>query len=1072
MVKDIFKNRFILTILLITYFIVGIPVATWAFTDTKNHWASSQIDYLASKELIRGYPDQTFRPNSYINRAEYVALLISFVNKLDEAERLALGTSMFKDVPNSHWANGHISLARELNIIEADEKGNFKPYHLITREDAVVMLVKALRVENLENEDLGFLDRNDIANNAKKAIAYCTEVGLINGYPDGNFRPNNKLTRAEVAILLGKSLDLQGRKYNFQGSLIAIDLPNGEAYIKLNSGEEMFTLAENLVIYNEGRLSRVSDLVMPANVYFNLNKAGELNYINLSENLETSQLNLVFNSLPNNSQVIAVDNNIVKLSDKEPYEINPKKIDTKVALSLETTKAAMGVQDFIKATGATGRGQLVAVIDSGIDVGHPDLQKTSDNYVKIVDFVDLTDEGKVTLNGPISADNGFLTIDNQKIEVSDIENEAGEYYYGYLGTAFLPKSIKDNLTKDRFLVLVTASEYFNRYDTVYLDTNMDGQIKDEKAMQKYSRNNHYTSIQGQANKVFNIAVAELAADNSYVKFGFDTIGHGTEVAGVVAANGEIEGVAPGAQILPIKVLNNLGFAYLTRLENAIELAAEMGANVAVMSMGQYQISPTELNKLSALANKMWHTHGMILCIAAGNNGPGLGTVANTAAIRNVISVGAYATPEMWHNDYGWEVNKPTLWYFSSSGPGIDGIAAPLVVAPGSVVSTFPMWGNSIYNLDEGTSMAAPHVAGAAALLMDVIIHKMYVKDSMLVTKGIIAGAMPLEGYEAVEQGFGALNLMRTWQEIQKVNGEYVDYKVNQYSPNFGYGNGYYSKEIIPAELSIKIFNHTNKNSHLVVGGLSSWIRPEQYTVQIPQKGERLITINYDKLTEPGLYSDFLVADDYDTPGWDVAALQTVVVPHDLQRLPNYELLAQDSLGAGQFKRYFIKVPQGTENLNINLDVGDKGRARMHIISPLGFQDVSLYAGVGINTDSKVYTYYNKPAAGTWEIVVYSSATISNYKLISSAYTLKASIDKVNKEAHSPPDKKYLVTAYPPRNLKTGEKNQVLIQFFDAATKKPAEGIVTINNRLYEVKKGLVKVEIVPKEGEIKFKIAW
>ncbi len=79
---------------------------------------------------------------------------------------------------------------------------------------------------------------------------------------------------------------------------------------------------------------------------------------------------------------------------------------------------------------------------------------------------------------------------------------------------------------------------------------------------------------------------------------------------------------------------------------------------------------------------------------------------------------------------------------------------------------------------------------------------------------------------------------------------------------------------------------------------------------------------------------------------------------------------------------------------------------------------------------------------------------------------------MNKEAHIPPDKKYLVTAYPPKNLKTGEKNQVLIQFFDAATKKPAEGIVTINDRLYEVKKGLVKVELVPEEGEIKFKIAW
>lgn len=1066
------KNRYILVVLLITYFTISIPFTALAFTDTRYHWASPQVDYLASRDLIKGYPDGTFRPDSYITRAEFTALLISFLNKADEATRLAKGEPMFKDLPDTHWAKGYISLARELNIAEGDEKGNFKPYHLINREEAIVMLVKALQAELPEVDKLFYLDEKEISANAKKAIAYATTSGLISGYPNGQFKPNNKLTRAEVTVLLGKSLELQGRKYNFQGTLIDINLPYKEATVRLNSGEEIFKMAENLVVYREDSLERASELDLPANIYFNVNYEGELNYIYITRQLEPSQIKLTFNNLPENSQMVAVDNNIVKLSTIEDFETSSNRHNANIALSLETTKKAMGIPEFVKETGATGRGQLVAIIDSGVDVGHPDLQKTSDNYIKTVDFVDLTDEGKVSLNGPVKAENGILNISGQKVDVSNIDNIAGEFFYGYLGTSFLPKSIKNRLLKDRFLVIVSAGEYYNRFDTVYLDTNMDGQIKDEKPLLKYSRSNQVATIHGEANKAFNLVVAEIAKDNKYVKFGFDSIGHGTEVAGIVAANGQITGVAPGAQILPIKVLNNLGFAYLDKLENAIELAAEMGANIAVMSMGQYQISPAELNKLSNLASRMWNTKGMLLCIAVGNNGPGLGTVANTAAIRNVISVGAYATPEMWQNDYGWEVNEPTLWYFSSSGPGIDGIAAPVVVAPGSVVSTFPMWGNSPYRLDEGTSMAAPHVAGAAALLMDVIVHKMYVKDASLITKGIIAGALPLEGYEAVEQGFGTINLIRTWQEIQKIKDEYIDYKINQYSPYFGYGNGYYSKEIMPAELSVKIFNHTNENRHLIVGGLSSWIKPEQYTVQVPKHGERVITIKYDELTKPGLYSDFLVADNYDTPGWDVAALQTVVVPYDLQKLPKNELETKDRLGAGQFKRYFIKVPAGTENLDISLAVGDKGRARMHIISPQGFQDVSLYAGVGTNTNPGIATNYVKPVAGTWEIVVYSSATISNNNLKESSYTLKASIDKVKKEATTLPEPKYLVTAYPPKKVITGEKNLVILQFFDAFNKKPAEGIVTVNERLYEINKGLVKVEVVPEKGEMQFRIAW
>ncbi len=1068
------KKIKILSGILVFCFIINIPGMALAFTDTRMHWARPQIDYLQSRDMVNGYPDDTFRPNSYITRAEFITLLIAFLNESDEALKLTKGESSFRDVADDHWAKGYIELAGELGIASGDENNDFKPYQLIRREEALVMLVKALKVEDIdEPEELPYDDYKEISPGAKKAIAYAVEQGLVSGYPDGRFKPQNRLTRAEVTVLLGQLLELQGRKFHFQGTLVDINLPLREVTIKLNSGEEVFKITENIAVYREGSQEPVTELLLPAEILFNVNNKGELTFVYLVEEFPSTGIKFSFSRLPETSKMVAVDGSVVKLSDLEHYEVNSRLARNNPALSLETTKAAMRVQEFVKETGATGRGQLVAVIDSGVDVGHPDLQKTTDGYTKVVDFVDLTDEGKVTLNGPIQADNGQLNINGQKIDVTEINNAAGEFLYGYLGTSFLPKVIKDSLPNDRFLVVVVASQYFNNYDTVYIDTDMDGQIKDEVPLMKYSRKNQIASIKGENDKVFNVVVSEIEKDNQYVKLGFDSLGHGTEVAGIVAAYGKVEGVAPGAQILPIKVINNLGLAYLSRLENAILLAADMGANIAVMSMGQYQITPAELKQLSNLANKMWNSHGMLLCIAAGNNGPGLGTVADTAAIRNVISVGAYATTEMWRNDYGWEVEKPTLWYFSSSGPGIDGITAPVLVAPGSVMSTYPLWGNSMYRLDEGTSMAAPHVAGAAALLMDVMTHKMYLTDSMVISQGLIAGARPLEEYEAVEQGFGTVDLMRAWQEIKRVKDQYVNFKVNQYSPNFGYGNGYYSKEIVPAQLSVKIFNNSNENRHLAVGGLSTWIKPQQFSLQVPQQGERTITIKYDELTEPGLYSDFLVADDHDTPGWDVAVLQTVVVPYNLETLPKQSLEKKDQIGAGEFRRYFVNVASGTEKLDIQLEVGNQGRARMHIISPLGLQDVSQYAGVGeANTTPSIHTTYTNPVGGTWEIVVYSSATISNYNLKESQYTLKASIANTVKEPARAPEKRYLVTAYPPQQMIEGEKTEVVLHFWNANTKAPGEGIVTINGRLYEINKGLVKVEVIPDGGSLNFNIAW
>ncbi|HZK43205.1 MAG TPA: S8 family serine peptidase [Syntrophomonadaceae bacterium] len=1069
------RNIYLLSgVLLVCFFLQSSGIAM-AFTDTRVHWARPQIDHLESREIINGYPDGTYRPDSYISRAEFITLLISFLNNQEEAKRLAKGDSTFKDVVDDYWAKGYINLAAELGIAAGDDRGHFKPYHLISREEAVVMLVNSLKIEDLEiedleMEDLPYEDQEEVSAWAIKELAYAAEKGFVNGYPDGSFKPKNKLTRAEVTILLEKLLELEGRKFHFQGTLIDINLPLKQVTVNLDNNEETFKLAGKLAVYQEGSIEPVTEIPMPSTAYFNLNQKGELNYIYLTEELVPSPVKLLFSSLPESSKMVAVDSSIVKLSDPEHYQVNPDLASSDPSLSLATTKAAMRVDEFVADTGATGRGQLVAVIDSGVDVGHPDLQKTSDGYEKVVDFIDLTDEGKVTLSGPIKAENGQLNIDGKKVDIIEVNNAAGEYYYGYLGTSFLPKVIKDALPDERFLVVLTASKYYDNFDTVYIDTNMDGKINDETPLIKYSRKRQMASIKGNNDKVFNLLVSEIAKDNKYVKFGFDSLGHGTEVAGIVAANGKLEGVAPGAQILPIKVLNNLGFAYLNRLESGILLAAEMGANIAVMSMGQYQISPQELQKLSNLADKMWETHGMLLCIAAGNNGPGLGTVADTAAIRNVISVGAYATPEMWRNDYGWEVEKPTLWYFSSSGPGTDGLTAPLLVAPGSVVSTFPLWGNSIYRLDEGTSMAAPHIAGAAALLMDVVAHKLYLTDSMIVAQGLTAGAKPLEGYEAVEQGFGAVDLVRAWQEIQKVKDQYVSFKVNQYSPNFGYGNGYYSREIVPAELSVKIFNKSDENRTLAVGGLSSWIKPQQFSIQVPKQGERTIRVKYDDLTEPGLYSDFLIADDHDTPGWDISVLQTVVVPYNLG-IEKFE--KADTLGAGEFKRYFVNVPEGVQNLKLDLEVGQNGRARMHVISPAGMQDVSSYVGTGQTlTPPNLQTTYYFPVTGTWEIVIYSSATLSSFDLKETKYNLKAQIGAVEKVEAKLPDKRYLVTAYPPKFMVAGEKTEVVLHFWNAISKEPANGIITINGRLYEIRNGLVRVETLAGDGAMDFKIAW
>ena len=144
---------------------------------------------------------------------------------------------------------------------------------------------------------------------------------------------------------------------------------------------------------------------------------------------------------------------------------------------------------------------------------------------------------------------------------------------------------------------------------------------------------------------------------------------------------------------------------------------------------------------------------------------------------------------------------------------------------------------------------------------------------------------------------------------------------------------------------------------------------------------------------------------------------------------------------------------------------------MHIISPRGQQEVSQYVGAGdTQVIASVNMPYNRPAPGIWEVVVYSSATLSEYDLKTSQYTLQVIPDMSGKIIDKPSDNKYLVTAVPPE-FKPGEKTYVTLYFWYSSNKMPASGLDSINNRLYEIQNGMVKLEVEPEGEQINLTLA-
>lgn len=1066
--RSLMRKFFYIALMGVMLVLLAVPAAM-AFPDTAGHWARPQIDHLYSRSMVSGYPDGFYRPQGFISRQEFIVILVNAIHKENEARQLQKGQASFGD-DASIWSKGYIELARELNITSGDNEGNFNPENQISREEAVTMLVNCLGSDSKDLYPFDYSDASQISTWAWNAVAYAGQIGLVKGYPDGAFRPQQNITRAEAAILFEQFLDYKGDRFRFYGTIKSINLSCRQVTIMVNGKDETFELSHNVYAYTRGSNQPVSELKLPARAYFDVNNSGQLAYVMLTDEYVGPEVNLTVTQLPayyqtGGSGSTEAMQSEVDISDRMTELLsNP-------GTSLDISRDAMKAGDFVNKTGASGRGQLVAVIDSGIDVGHPDLQKTPDGFTKIIDFIDLTDEGKVDLNLSSSAPDDTLPVDGKKVDVSGIANYSRAFRYGFIDKTRLPTNIQAFLPTGKMLVVATAGKYFDKYDTLYIDLDGDGSIKDETPLKLYRDLNQIATIVGTNKQMFNLVVSEVAADGQYARLGFDALGHGTEVAGIIAASGKINGIAPGAQLLPIKIMDGNGQATLKNLRAAMSLAAERGAKIAVLSMGQYGISAAEKSSLANLAGSLWKTYGVLFCVAAGNNGPGLGTVAGTAAIKNMLSVGAYATPEMWSYDYGCNVKEDTLFDFSSTGPGPDGLTAPLVVAPGSAVSTIPMWNDQPYRLDQGTSMAAPHVAGAAALLMDAVSHKLFRDDPRAVWMALLGGAVPLSGLQPVEQGYGALNLIRAWDEIKNLKEDPLYYTAAEFTPGYGYGGGFYSRSLVPGELTLKITNNTDSNSVLAVGGLSPWIEPEQYTVQIPAGGERNIDLSFGDLKEPGLYSDFLVADDVSTPGWDLAVLQAVIVPYRLAEQGNkYE--DTRTLNAGEFKRYFFEVPEGTEHLSINLAVGDKGRARMYVVSPDGIQDISSYAGQGGNATALAALNYSSPVAGTWEVVVACPPDLNAYALESSTCTMSAQIDTAAVPVITPaPANRYLVSAIS-HKANLGGKTLVSLHFWNPITKLAAAGVVAIDGKLYELKNGLVELERIVTNAVLNLKLAW
>ncbi|HEX7228570.1 MAG TPA: S8 family serine peptidase, partial [Candidatus Binatia bacterium] len=480
-----------------------------------------------------------------------------------------------------------------------------------------------------------------------------------------------------------------------------------------------------------------------------------------------------------------------------------------------------------------GRGAVVAIVDTNIDVLTPELQtaKTLDGKPtrKILDItngamyaLDPSDD-KGRLSSYIQVDmREEVNASNTMLVHRDIRYTApadGQYRFGMLDERMNGNS-KGDLNLDGnpagssglFAVL-----WEQKTNTVWVDTNQNRNFADEKAMSDYPINGDIGLFgKENAREKFRRTIGFTVQTDATHQLVFITPGlslHGTAVTGGAFGKnffgGSVNGVAPEAQIVSVPFL---GVTH-SFIESVIVAVKHPQVDIVSVQVYFYTAMNDGDSTLSNVCNRLVERYKKPIFSAAGNSVDAVNVVHEGAAASRVIAVGSYINQDTSRVNYGVATKRrDNIDIASSRGPTEVGAFKPDILAPTMSLTTMPghtpveTYNNTYelppgYGVGSGTSTATPMAAAAAALLVSAAKQSGVPYDANRVRWAISTGARYLPDYGAYEQGTGLFQIGPAWEalKVAKIPVEIetrasVKTVLSQFLKEPNQGSGIYERE--------------------------------------------------------------------------------------------------------------------------------------------------------------------------------------------------------------------------------------------------------------------------------------
>lgn len=684
-------------------------------------------------------------------------------------------------------------------------------------------------------------------------------------------------------------------------------------------------------------------------------------------------------------------------------------------------RQAIGADIFTRAhPDHDGRGVIIMVIDSGVDMSVPGLRDTPRDTVKVIDVRDFSGEGDIPLDPAESGrenNEEFLQApDGRRLygHGSFLALSADSLFYiGFFEEKqFINPQFADlngNGRRDDSYGLAVFLDSSDVWRAV-VDLDGDGNLHDEKVLRDYAQSRRPLKFRSPGRRPAPFGVAlKVDMDEEKAFFHFDAGGHGTHVAGIAAGHniGHMEGfdgIAPGAQIISLKIGDErLSGAATTgnsmrRAYEFIDEYARTHPEQPIVATMSYGIGAEEegASVMEYQINDLIESHNNVyVCLSAGNEGPGLSSIGLPSTAEHALTVGAVNTARNARDNFAAHITTDKIFAFSSRG---GETAKPDVVAPGSALSTVPPYDG--YGIKSGTSMATPQAAGAMALLLSASGKNQ--PDMFMLKRALRYSARAIKGYALPDQGYGMIQVPAAWKLLQqmlhKPDPLIRGYAIRTFNPGYSPGStaGYWrSAGLFPTIRKPQSFfvspvfadsvTPEQKQEAMRAFRLKSsapWLKTVQKNIVLKQDNSAEISVYAEGLRKPGLYSARV--EGYLSGGFFNASAArnrvfdfplTVIIPHFAGRETDYRLRLTHSLDVGDVQRDFIRIPTGATSMALTLKPGDEQcRLSATLFDPAGHEIMgSLYLDGkrttravkrlgGPQLEPGIYeiTYYNAP----------------------------------------------------------------------------------------------------------------